>query len=147
MLLFEGPAGSGRLAAAHALCTAAGIALLVAHIDAAMHAQDPFDEVVGLCVREATLRNAAIYWEGCEVVLEPGRPRLHWDQLVEAVESFPGPAVLATTVPRDPLHQLRTRLLVRYAPRPAYELRRRLWDRCRLCCMRRGRAGWCRLAA
>jgi AAA+ superfamily predicted ATPase len=129
VLLLEGPQGSGRLTAARSLCTAVGIPLLVVRTDAALHAPAPFDELVGRCVREATLRNAALCWTGCEALLEP--PRLHLDRLVEAVESAPGPVVLTTTVPWNPAGQLRSRPLLRYAfPKPAYELRRRLWERC-----------------
>ena len=54
----SGMAGSGRAVAARALCSEAERALLVADLEAALRAAEPFERVVGLCAREARLRDS-----------------------------------------------------------------------------------------
>jgi ATPase family associated with various cellular activities (AAA) len=131
VVFLEGPYGSGRLAAARALCTAADMPLLVADVEEMLCASEPLERVVDLCLREARLRDAALYWAGCEALLEPDRPDARWKRLIARVESATGPIFLAATCAWDPVGRLRERPFVRIPfPAPAYPRRRLLWERC-----------------
>ena len=127
-LLLHGPRGSGRLQAARALCAALGLPLLVADVPAALQLGTPFDQLIGLCYREAALRDAAVYWAGSETLLEPDRRPDLGAALLDATEAAATLAFLATTRPWDPTGRTADRPLLRLDFRmPAYELRQRLW--------------------
>jgi AAA+ superfamily predicted ATPase len=131
VVLFSGPYGSGRLTAARAVCTAAAIPVLIGSVDAALAAAEPFERVVDLCVREATLLEAALCWTGCETLLGDEQPPQHWNHVVMAAESFAGPTLFTSTQPWNPVARFRDRPYLRVDLQlPGYEQRRRLWDRC-----------------
>ena len=68
-LLFHGPYGSGRLAAANVLCAETQTALLVIDTEQALRHSAGWEEIVDLSFREAQLGGAAIYWSKCETLL------------------------------------------------------------------------------
>src|SRR5690606_9507740 len=61
-----GPAGSGKHAAARAICTARDLPLLTVDVRAALHGPENFATLVTRAFREAALHGAAIYWHGCD---------------------------------------------------------------------------------
>ncbi len=132
VLYFHGPDGVGRLGAARAICHAAGTPLLVADAAAALRAPCGFEQAVELAYREAQLRGAALYWAGCDLLLEREQPVQRWDHLVAAAARFDGLTVLAGQVAWDPSGQTRDprRPFIRLNfSLPDYRLRLRLWQR------------------
>jgi hypothetical protein len=129
-IFLHGPYGSSRLAAARALCSAMETPLLLVDVDAALRAPDGWERIVDLSVREAVLQGAALYWAGCERLLERDQPVHRWDYLVAAVERSPGLTFLAGESAWDPAGRFRSIPFVRFDfPMPSYPIRRRLWER------------------
>jgi AAA+ superfamily predicted ATPase len=77
VLHVHGPYGSGRRAGAEALCAAFGCELLRVdgHRVAAMTDADARD-VIALIRRDAMLRQAAVYWDGFDALLDEARAAL-----------------------------------------------------------------------
>jgi AAA+ superfamily predicted ATPase len=124
-----GPYGSGRLAAARALCTATQTPLLVADVGRALRAGVTWEQVIALSYREARLRDAALYWSGCEVLMHQEQPAHRWGDLIAAAERFPGLTFLASQLAWDPSGQFHDKPFLRFDfPVPNYDLRRRLWE-------------------
>ncbi|HYH84226.1 MAG TPA: AAA family ATPase [Pyrinomonadaceae bacterium] len=125
----HGAYGNGRLNVARAICTAVGLPLLVA--DAAATARSPsgHETAIDLVFREATLRGAALYWAGCEQLLEEGRPSHVWEYLVASAEDSRGPTFLASLTVWEPSGRFRAGHFMRLDfNAPGYELRRRVWE-------------------
>jgi hypothetical protein len=100
-------------------------------MEGAVTASEPFERVVDLCLREARIRNAALYWARCDVLLEPDGSDPRWDRLIVAMESAPAPIFLAATCGWAPVRRLREKPFVRLPlPTPGYSQRRALWERC-----------------
>lgn len=130
VLYLHGPYGSGRLEMARAVCSAARIPLLVVDVGRAMSAPVGLEAVVELCYREATLRGAALYWQGCDALLLPDQPATPWLRLLQVAESWHGPTFLAAETPWDPIGRFRDTPFLRIDTRvPAYGTRRLLWGR------------------
>jgi AAA+ superfamily predicted ATPase len=128
-LLLHGPHGSNRLAAARAMCSATDTPLLVADVGKALRAAAGWERIVDLSYREARLREAALYWSGCEVLLEQNQPAHYWDYLIAAAENFQGLTFLASQTMWDPTGRFHDTLFLRLEfPMPGYALRRRLWE-------------------
>ncbi|MCG8353896.1 MAG: AAA family ATPase [Chloroflexales bacterium] len=131
-LLLHGPYGSGRLAAARAICTQATTTLLVIDAERALRAPSGWERIVDLAYREARLQNAALFWAGCEPMLDREQSRHPWDYLVAAAEQFNGLTFLASHTTWDPIGRFRTptRTFLRLAfPMPDYQVRRALWEK------------------
>jgi len=127
VLFLHGPYGSGRLATARAICTTAETPLLIADVERALRAE--WEQVVDLAYREAMLQDAALYWSGCDLLLERDQPAHRWAYLVTAAERFDGLTFLASQTPWDPAGHFRDRAFLRLDfPMPGYALRRRLWE-------------------
>jgi AAA+ superfamily predicted ATPase len=124
-----GPYGGGRLAAARAMCARLGeIPLLVADVAKALQAPEGWARMVDLSYREATLRDAALYWAGCEALLERDQPPHPWDYLVAGAERHRGLTFLASQTAWDPAGRFQDRLFLRLEfPVPGYQLRRQVW--------------------
>jgi AAA+ superfamily predicted ATPase len=128
-LFLHGPYGSGRLAAARAICTATETPLLVADTGGALRASVGWERIIDLSYREVALREAALYWAGCEVLLHRDQPAHRWDYLVAAAERFNGLTFLASQTAWDPAGRFHHSPFLRLEfPMPGYELRRRLWE-------------------
>jgi AAA+ superfamily predicted ATPase len=139
----RGPYGSGRLALAQAVCDVTQTPLLVADVRAGLAAVSlGWGALVQLCYREARLHGAAIYWAGCEALLDRDAaprdarplhdlPPLTWDQLTAAAESYPGLTFLASDTAWDPIGRFREQpfLHLDFHP-PNYEQRRQIWMSC-----------------
>jgi AAA+ superfamily predicted ATPase len=128
--LLHGPSGNGQLAAARALCTAIETPLLVVDTGRALRAAAGWELVVDLCIREASLRGAALYWSGCQALLQADQPPHRWEHLVNQAERFSGLIFLESSTDWEPSGRFRQRLFLRLDfPPPNYDLRRRLWQK------------------
>lgn len=129
-ILLHGSYGSGRLQTARALCGAAGCRLLTASLAAALRAPEGFDRVIELVLREARLREAALFWSDFQVLLAPElAPRLA--AFLPAAQAFAGLTFLATSQPWVSAGFFHEPPLLRLeCPNPTYPLRLRLWERC-----------------
>lgn len=127
--LLYGPYGSGRQLAAQAICTETGTPLLLANLPAAARSPLGYHLIVDLCYREAALRGAALFWSGCEQLIEAEGQAHHWDYLVSAAERFAGLTFLSSEIAWDPSGRFRERSFARVPfPAPGYELRCKLWS-------------------
>ena len=125
--VFCGPAGSGRRKAARALTTALGCGLLRVDVEAALRDPGRWELVVDLVYREATLADAAIYWDGVERLRQDDQPGSRWQYLIAAAERAPGLTVLASTTSADGSRLPESPLLRFDFPVPHDDLRRRIW--------------------
>lgn len=125
-LLFHGSYGSGRLAAAEAICTTSTTPLLV--VQAPSEITDNWSKIVALCYREAALHEAAVYWAGCEQLLACSKENRQCHHLLKAAEMYDGLTFFASQTTWEPTNQFRERPFIRIDfPQPTYEIRHRLW--------------------
>jgi SpoVK/Ycf46/Vps4 family AAA+-type ATPase len=136
-IFLHGPYGSGRRKAALAFCETAQSPLLIANVEAALRKGD-WERTVDLCYREATLRDAALYWAGCETLLERERQSEQsaqqwahlWDYLVAAAARFRGLTFFASRISWEPAGHLRGSNFLRLDfPAPDFRLRRQIWEK------------------
>ncbi len=128
-VMLHGPYGSGRLAAADAVCKAVDVPLLVIDVECALRRPTAWETLVELACREAMLRGAALYWSRCEVLLAKKELAPHWRTLMAACEGFAGMSFLSSTVAWDPAGCFRDRPFLRFDfTIPDHELRRQAWE-------------------
>ena len=126
-LFLHGNYGSGRLAAAQAMCTAIGSPLLIADLSAVARTHS-FESLVDITYREAALRGAALYWSNCETLLESNQPHHLWDYVIGKAGAA-GLTFLGSSTAWEPSGHFRGKMYQRLDfPTPGYELRRRLWQ-------------------
>ena len=129
-VFLPGPYGSGRMAAAQAICADCDIPLLIASIENALNAPIGWQEVVDVAYREAQLRGAALYWSNCERLLETDQPAHRWQYVTAAAESFAALTFFASHTAWEPAGNFHTRRFLRFEfQMPTYAIRRRLWER------------------
>jgi AAA+ superfamily predicted ATPase len=129
-LLFHGPYGSGRLAAATVLCDQTQTPLLIIDTEQALRHSGGWEEIVDLSFREAQLGSAAIYWSKCETLLARDEFLHQWEYLVGAAERFPRLSFLAGTSSWEPAARFRSRRFLRLEfPIPPYALRKQIWGK------------------
>jgi len=135
-LLLHGRYGSGRLQAAQALCRTIDPQLRVMQVDvaAALRSTTQWEELVARVYREALLRNlAAVYWAGCEALLDD---TARWQTLTRAAEAYNSVTFLESARAWTPVGSFRASesglpygqafVQVEF-PTPSYELRILLW--------------------
>ena len=138
IVLLQGDRGTGKLDAAHALCSAWSQPLLTVYLPRVIEQSKHFERTVRLAVREAYLSGAILYWHGHDVLLrkaatgdgDDDRQALHRDTLYDALLQYPVTSLLPVEdVERQPDGVLlRAPRLVRvHFPRPEYPLRCDLW--------------------
>ena len=128
-LFLYGSYGSGRLPTARAICAATRTPLFIADVERSIGAQN-WEQTVTLTYRDAALRGAAVYWSGCETLLEDGQPTGQWRYLMEAAERFRGLTFVASHTAWDAAGVFHATPFIRLDfPMPGYEARRRLWER------------------
>lgn len=66
MFFLNGAYGSGKQAAAQCFCNETNTSLLIVDVDAALNAEIGWEKLIALIYREARLQKAALYWAGCE---------------------------------------------------------------------------------
>jgi AAA+ superfamily predicted ATPase len=127
-VFLHGSYGSGRLRAARAITTAAGIPLLAVDVVRALRATLGWERVVDLTMREALLRGGAILWAGFDALLEREQPSQRLDYLMAAAERFDGLTFFSGSSSWDPEQRFRDRLFLRFDfPTPGFSMRVRLW--------------------
>jgi hypothetical protein len=137
VLALQGTYGSGRLAVAQALTTLENRPMLVAMVDRLVAGDekdaDHHATVTGAIervLREAELRDAAIFWQGAGRILrEDGEPG--WRAMfLAALDQFNGLSFLSLDKPWDPRGELRQAAFVRVElPAPSFSEREALWAR------------------
>lgn len=127
---FQGPYGVGKQITAEAICRELGIGLLAVDGECLLNTEESsFDEMVHLAGREALLQNAAIYWNGFDVLLADDR-RASLNMLLRELEGRRGLTFLAGNITWEPMDALHTKNFVRIEiPRPNYGERVQLWAR------------------
>jgi len=104
VLGLQGAYGSGRRAIAEALSAAAGLPLLTVNLEWLVHGdaagvEGPLPpvgarEAIGRVVREATLRDAAVLWQGVDRVLSNEDTATWREALLHALDEFDGRSFL-----------------------------------------------------
>jgi hypothetical protein len=132
----QGSYGSGRQAIAEALCAGAHLPLLSVSLDRmvtdttradTLPLPDP-DEALRLVLREATLRQAAIFWQGADQVLHDTEQHNWRRALLEALDAHAGLTFLALDRPWEARgHLQRNRFLRVPLPELSYSEREQIW--------------------
>ncbi len=133
LLVLQGEAGTGKHAAAQALCAAWGQPLLYVDLVRLLEGSDG-EQALQLAAREAYLAGAALYWHGYDRLVEGGpedvRRALHREALQGALHVYPVTSYLPVTDMEREVDAalLRAPQLVRIRfERPPYGLRRTEW--------------------
>lgn len=130
VVFLHGPYGSGRRMAAGAICATAGLPILVADLPTAHRSPQAFPGVIMCCYREAEFQGAALYWHGCETLLDPAISPIEWEMFVRATEGFSGLIFLASESAWDPRGHFHERQFISYKfPVPEYTGRLEIWKR------------------
>lgn len=136
-LALQGSYGSGRGALAEALAAELGIPLLSVALDRMREGDLLPAEALQRTMREATLWEAAILWQGADALLslphDPGQAESAgaWHQsFLAALDSHPGRSFLATQQPWEARGALRRATFLRVElPSPSYSERETIWRR------------------
>jgi AAA+ superfamily predicted ATPase len=130
VLFLHGPYGSGRRAAAQAICSSLRVPLLAIDTGRALAELMEWKELVERTYREGALQGAAVLWTGCDALLSSEQSPQRWNRLLEAAEASGLVTFLASEVPWDPADRFRHTPFVRIDFRiPGYALRREIWLR------------------
>jgi AAA+ superfamily predicted ATPase len=128
-IFLHGSYGSGRIRAARAIATAAGIPLLAVDVAPALRAALGWERIVDLSMREALLRGGAVLWSGFDALIERDQPPQRLDYLIAAAERFDGLTFFSGSTSWDPEQRFRDRLFLRFDfPTPGFAMRARLWS-------------------
>lgn len=119
VVVLHGPAASGRLRAARAVCRARGLALLRFDVEYALRDAAQWETLVALAFREARLQHAALYFAGVERLEHP-----LLDALIESADVL---TFLATETALEGVCE--SRCLRFEFTVPHYEERRAIWLR------------------
>ncbi|MFZ0746401.1 MAG: AAA family ATPase [Terracidiphilus sp.] len=128
-LYFQGPYGVGKRSTAEALSRHLGLNLLVVDVDQFIASNPDFPFSARLICREASLQNAAVYWQGFDLLLSDER-RATTIRMLQDV--LPNTSVVflsgeADWEPAD-LPGLPSFVRVEF-PRPAYASRLAFWNK------------------
>jgi SpoVK/Ycf46/Vps4 family AAA+-type ATPase len=127
-LYFQGPYGVGKRSSAEALCKLAGWKLLVldgAHL--LTTAAGDFSSTVRLILREATLQDAAVYWNGFDALLADENHSAR-KVLLRELEGWNHLAFLAGEAVWEPADDPALPFIRIEFPRPLYRDRLRFWE-------------------
>jgi hypothetical protein len=131
----QGGYGSGRAAIAEAICADRGLPLLNVALDRLRESEIPPAEALSRIVREATLRGAAIFWQGANALLNelPGATGSEqigaWrSALLGALDEHAGLSFLTLEQPWESRGALRRATFLRIElPMPSYAEREQIW--------------------
>jgi AAA+ superfamily predicted ATPase len=128
-LYFQGPYGVGKRSTAEALCSQLGLNLLVVHADQLVSAGADLSLSTRLISREASLQNAAVYWQGFDVMLSDER-RATTMRMLQDLRYHTGVVLLGGEADWEPTDLPNFPTFVRIAfPRPAYVDRLTFWNK------------------
>jgi hypothetical protein len=125
-VFMHGPYGNSSRGAAEAICTNNDTLLLVV-TPATLPPSTSWEKLLDLVYREATLQQAAVYWAGCESLLEDSAT-LRWNSLLSATEQFAGLTFLSSQKAWDPMGRSQQTFIHLSFPTPDYSQRLRLWQ-------------------
>ena len=131
VMLFHGATGTGKKTLAEALCRDLGWPLLVVELGAVQRERHLFPDIVHKVLREAGLRQAALFLDGYHVLHSPDED-LHGQRfaLHRAVAGFPGPVFLGSETHELRLGELEQQALFRVGfAMPKHDVREILWRR------------------
>ena len=128
IVYFQGPYGAGKQSIAEGLCKQAEISLLL--VDGRrfpIAKAEDFETLVRLASREALLQEAALYWDGFDVLLDEEQVTRR-ELLLQTLRNHSGLVYLAgnTLWEASNMEQARGFVRVEFPP-PTYEQRLRLW--------------------
>jgi SpoVK/Ycf46/Vps4 family AAA+-type ATPase len=127
-LYLQGPYGVGKRSTADALCGAAALKLLLVDGVALLGSSpNAFSQMLHLICREATLQNAAIYWNNFDVLLSDEQQILR-KMLLHQLEDARGVFFLAGETTWEPADIPGLRLVRIEFPLPAYGDRLLFWE-------------------
>jgi len=127
---FKGPYGVGKQSTAEAVCSELGKKLLVIEGNLLLGFESPvFEDKICLIMREATLQESAIYWNGFDALLAEDK-QIFLDRLMAKIEACTGLMFLSGNSdwePTDALHQ-HTFIPIDFTI-PSYQERLELWKK------------------
>ena len=129
----HGPVGSPFLHAAAAFLTRKEVGvpkILVIDLPKALTVEDNWENLVRRCYREASLRGAAVFWQGWESLLATGQTPSRWETVVTQSELVEVPIFIASELAWDPVSPpcSSNRLFLRFEFRlPSEQTRRVIW--------------------
>ncbi|MDD5090545.1 MAG: AAA family ATPase, partial [Candidatus Wallbacteria bacterium] len=126
VLLFHGPAGTGKTATAHALACELGKPLMLGNVSMVCNSMFNNHEVLQNMFREAFLNSAVLFLDESEELLSDMSLR---SVLLQELEHFEGVVVLAANRPEgiDEALSRRISLMLSFEP-PNERCRRKIWD-------------------
>ena len=127
---FQGPYGSGRKAAAEALCRELRRGLLIVNAESLLGAQNdfPFETGLRMASREALLRHDAVYLDGIDCLLAEDK-KMQRDALLRATGHFGDLAFLAGEKSWEGSCELQESAFIRVEfQRPSFSDRVHLWN-------------------
>jgi AAA+ superfamily predicted ATPase len=127
---FRGTYGVGKQATADAICSELGVPLLNVDVNKMVAADIPFGLSLPLIFREGRLRDAALYFDGYDLLLGDEREiKPSYESIVTELEDYPRWVFLAGERDWQPRGMWHDKPFVNIElPIPAYSLRRRLWE-------------------
>jgi SpoVK/Ycf46/Vps4 family AAA+-type ATPase len=125
---FRGDYGSGKQAAAEAICHDLGLDLLGIDLDPLLNkGMGDFLSIIRLIHREANLLGSAVYWKGFDILLVEDRRSLLND-LINEIKDWEGIAFLGGRGVWEPKNEIHNQLFISVDfPYPNYEEREKIW--------------------
>ena len=128
---FRGGSGVGKQTTAEAICYELGVPLLCMDVNHMLAADIPLEVSLPLIFREGRLQNAALYFDGYDILLgEEKGVKSGYDSVISELESYPGWVFLASEKDCETRGVLRSKPFIgiefSIPPAPA---RREIWER------------------
>ena len=128
VIYLQGPYGVGKLATAEVISREKGLQLLVVRLEELI-AEDRsnFASLVSFVLREALLQEAAVYWEGFDLLLADDR-KMDLMAFVRLLSNFQGLTFLAGNTAWEPINSWRQLQFSRVElPTPSFSQTAQLW--------------------
>ena len=127
----HGTYGVGRQATAEAVCSELGLPILIVDVNRMVAADIPFEPLVRLIFREGRLQNAALYFNGYDLLLGDEKEiKPSYESIMAELESYPQWVFLSGENEWQPKGMLHDKPFIDIElPIPAYRERTELWER------------------
>jgi SpoVK/Ycf46/Vps4 family AAA+-type ATPase len=128
---FHGPHGVGKRATAEAVCTELGVPILNVDVNKILAVNTPLELLLRLVFREGRLQNAAILFDGYDLLLSDEKEiRLSYESLITELENYLQWVFLVSEKEWQPGAVLYGKSFTSVElPTPSYTARRQLWER------------------